>query len=849
MDPAAVPYTTSNQNQTGLLYPDGSEALVLPAGKGLGSSTPSHWKNSVASSSPLSPPPSHLPHLASLLRSQALPPPTVVPLLPVFSSSSTALHATPVHNISTPSNSDTTPPSYANHGSTHYFPSTVNPPTTTQAPSFVVNENQAQTLFSHNIPTKASVKNPSALGASRSQSKPQNFVASSTNSHATQPSYDRKHGHATGSVLPNLATHHNPQASQGHTLPSYHPTVQLPLCQNISITSPIAPAPSATIPPTTNSNNNAQLPYCGHQTKQIPSANPIANQRSCEQKESHAVGSVLPNLATHHNPRTSQDHTLSSHQPHFQFPPCQNLPATSPTAPSGTILPTANSNINAQPPYCGHTMRLTHHRIPLYDISKLLSSGCTIIEGRVYNDKGHNICGVLNQHDKPCKRIGKCPFHTMPTAVTQSNSCNGYVDARGNVATTEQSGNPQKMVENVRPLWTPKLEENLPQHWHAGTSSPQDAIMRQKHEPGYEYRSTSSPEESSSTTTTLRACGVTSIQRDFQGGAIASAVNGPRPPRKVQYKHGWSKDEHFMFLRGLQKYKRGCWKQISLFVKTRTPTQVQSHAQKYFLRQRQFIKNKRSIHDLSIDSPEMQEVARRLRFDSTLSPKEELGVHRPFDPPLREDFGVRRTLEPERMALQGDVDGSSNLDLHSDLGGAFQRGMHPVGSNLEFSRNFVMSDRPIEGLPHRDSGELDTRMPANEKLFDQKYAQLGNTNVHGPYAERRLSTSVWDYDGADGSRTNLETRHHSTARSQGLYRGVTEGFEALVTVGTNGGYGRIGGIGIGSNADVGTGQRDNITAGSRRITTGLGSLSSGEMRASQGVAPAGLMSGVGARHM
>lgn len=66
-----------------------------------------------------------------------------------------------------------------------------------------------------------------------------------------------------------------------------------------------------------------------------------------------------------------------------------------------------------------------------------------------------------------------------------------------------------------------------------------------------------------------------------------------------------------MFLRGLQKFNRGSWKQISLYVKTRTPTQVQSHAQKFFLRQRQDVKKKCSIHDLALDSPEMREVARQ----------------------------------------------------------------------------------------------------------------------------------------------------------------------------------------------------------------------------------------------
>lgn len=28
-----------------------------------------------------------------------------------------------------------------------------------------------------------------------------------------------------------------------------------------------------------------------------------------------------------------------------------------------------------------------------------------------YNSRGYEICGQLNQHSKPCQRIGSCPFH------------------------------------------------------------------------------------------------------------------------------------------------------------------------------------------------------------------------------------------------------------------------------------------------------------------------------------------------------------------------------------------------------------------------------------------------------
>lgn len=97
-----------------------------------------------------------------------------------------------------------------------------------------------------------------------------------------------------------------------------------------------------------------------------------------------------------------------------------------------------------------------------------------------------------------------------------------------------------------------------------------------------------------------------------------------------------------LFLIGLQKYGKGDWRSISRnAVVSRTPTQVASHAQKYYLRMNSVKKEKKrsSIHDITtVQSGQVAQAG-----EQRLADPDQGHAQRPMGPPI---FAQGPTQQP-----------------------------------------------------------------------------------------------------------------------------------------------------------------------------------------------------------
>ncbi|KAJ8556433.1 hypothetical protein K7X08_032185 [Anisodus acutangulus] len=124
------------------------------------------------------------------------------------------------------------------------------------------------------------------------------------------------------------------------------------------------------------------------------------------------------------------------------------------------------------------------------------------------------------------------------------------------------------------------------------------------------------------------------------GGSVADGyasedfVAGSSSSRERKKGVPWTEEEHRMFLLGLQKLGKGDWRGIARnYVISRTPTQVASHAQKYFIRQSNMSRRKRrsSLFDIVADeSGDTPMVSRDFLGDD--APQTEMQSNNPLPP-------------------------------------------------------------------------------------------------------------------------------------------------------------------------------------------------------------------------
>ncbi|KAI3712596.1 hypothetical protein L1987_71156 [Smallanthus sonchifolius] len=153
----------------------------------------------------------------------------------------------------------------------------------------------------------------------------------------------------------------------------------------------------------------------------------------------------------------------------------------------------------------------------------------------------------------------------------------------------------------------------------------------------------------------------------------------------------WTKIEHKSFLDGLRDLGKGHWGAISKqYVKSRTPTQVASHAQKHFLKVKSpdddTKKRRRSLFDMTLHMP---------LNECSASPKTSV---RPLVAPKAQTYGFEGYNR-----ISNEMDHRNNHIPAMNY--VFQASIHPVNRRLE---NFAaIVSKPLLITNYEDLGEVD----------------------------------------------------------------------------------------------------------------------------------------------
>ncbi|BBH04088.1 transcription factor SRM1 [Prunus yedoensis var. nudiflora] len=170
----------------------------------------------------------------------------------------------------------------------------------------------------------------------------------------------------------------------------------------------------------------------------------------------------------------------------------------------------------------------------------------------------------------------------------------------------------EEQWEKIAELVPSKSMEELKQHYQMLVDDV--SAIEAGHTPLPNYAAAEEATSSSKDTAARASSGASASDKRLNcghGGGFSALAHdtsghggkgGSRSDQERKKGIPWTEEEHRLFLLGLEKFGKGDWRSISRnFVISRTPTQVASHAQKYFIRLNSMNRDRRrsSIHDIT----------------------------------------------------------------------------------------------------------------------------------------------------------------------------------------------------------------------------------------------------------